>query len=342
MDYEKRVEKVRAFLKKKKGDCFITFNSSNIFYLTGLLDIEGWLVISEKEIDLFVPELYFYESLDNPGYNKIKIHIYKRKKFFPFLENYKKILFINSEISYLLWLQISKVLKEKFTPVENFILEMRAVKEKEEIELIEKAKEIAEKTLKEIKRLIDKRKNLTELDLVSEIKYKLIKNGARKESFEPIVASGVHSSYPHHKSKNKAIKKGEVIVIDMGADFCGYKSDLTATFFYGEISDEIKKIYNIVKDVQKYCIEFVLENAGNKKIKGKQVHKKAVEIFKKYKLEKYFIHGLGHGIGIDVHEKPQLSPGSKDIIEKGNVFTIEPGLYFHNKFGIRIENMLTL
>ena len=79
-----------------------------------------------------------------------------------------------------------------------------------------------------------------------------------------------------------------------------------------------------------------------RKIKGKQVHRKAVEIFKKYKLEKYFIHGLGHGVGIDVHEKPQLSPGSKDIIEKGNVFTIEPGLYFHNKFGIRIENMLTL
>jgi len=341
MNYEKRVEKVRGFLKKKKGDCFITFNSSNIFYLTGLIDIEGWLVIREKEVDLFVPELYFYEAFDNLGNNKIKIHIYKRKDFFSFLENYKKILFINSEISYLLWLQISKVLKEKFTPVENFILEMRAVKEKEEIQLIKKAKEIAERTLKEIKLLIDKRKSLTEIDVVSEIKYKLIKNGARKEAFEPIVASGVHSSYPHHKSKNKAIKKGEVIVIDMGADFCGYKSDLTATFFPGEVSDEIKKIYNIVKDVQKYCIEFIKENKSEK-IKGSYVHRKAVEIFRKYKLEKYFIHGLGHGVGIDVHEKPQLLPKSKDVLGKGNVVTIEPGLYFHNKFGIRIENILIL
>jgi len=240
-----------------------------------------------------------------------------------------------------LWLQISKVLKDRFKPVENFIQKIRAVKEKEEIQLIKKAKEIAEETLKEIKLLIDERENFTELDVVSEIKYKLIKNGARKESFEPIVASGVHSSYPHHKSKNKVIKKGEVIVIDMGADFRGYKSDLTATFFSGKVSDEIKKIYNIVKDVQKYCIEFIEENKS-KKIKGSYVHKKAIEIFKKYKLEKYFIHGLGHGVGIDIHEKPQLSPRSKDILEKRNVITVEPGLYFHNKFGIRLEKMLIL
>jgi len=341
MDYEKRIERVREFIKKKGGDCFITLNSSNIFYLTGLIDIEGWLVITEKEVDLFVPELYFYESLDNLGYNKIKIHIYKRRNFFSFLENYKNILFINSEFSYNLWSQISKILKEKFIPVENFILEMRAIKEKEEIQLIKKAKKIAEKTLKEIKLLIEERENITELDIVSEIKYKLIKNGARKEAFEPIVASGVHSSYPHHKSKNKAIKRGDVIVIDMGADFCGYKSDLTAAFFSGEVSDEVKKIYNIVKDAQKYCIKFIKENK-NKEIKGSSVHQKAIEIFKKYKLEKYFIHGLGHGIGIDVHEKPQLSPKSKDILGRGNVITVEPGLYFHNKFGIRIENMLIL
>jgi len=341
MDYEKRIEKVRGFLEKKKGDSFVTFNSSNIFYLTGLIDIEGWLVITENSADLFVPELYFYESLDSLGYNKIKIHIYRRKNFFSFLENYKKIFFINSEISYLLWLQISKVLKERFLPVENFILGMRAIKETEEIQLIKKAKEIAEKTLKEIKLLIEERKNITELDVVSEIKYKLIKNGARKESFEPIVASGVHSSYPHHKSKNKAIKKGEIIVIDMGADFRGYKSDLTATFFSGKVSDEVKKIYNIVKDAQKYCIEFIEENKS-KEIKGSDVHKKAIEIFREYKIEKYFIHGLGHGVGIDVHEKPQLSPKSKDVLERGNVITVEPGLYFHNKFGIRIEDMLIL
>lgn len=340
MNYERRLTKVKSFLEKKKADCFLIFSSPNIFYLTGINGIEGVLAISRKRVDLFVPELYLYETLDTLGYNKNKIHINKYKKFPHFLENYKNILFIPSEISHQFFLEISRK-NNNFLPVEDILLQMRSEKEPEEIELIKKAKEIAEKTLSQIQTLI--KDGVTELDILSEIKYKLIRNGADKESFETIVASGIHSSYPHHKSKNKELKKGEVIVIDMGADFRGYKSDLTATFFCGRVSKEIKKIYSIVKDAQSICIDFIYEEEQKgKKIKGKDVHKKAVEFFKKSGVEKYFIHGLGHGVGIDVHEKPYLSPTSKDIIKKGSVFTVEPGIYIHGKFGIRIENMLIL
>ena len=335
-----RINKVREFLKKKKGGCFLTFNPSNIFYLTGISEVEGILAITEKKVDLFVPELCFYQAIDS---NKnIQIHKYNEDDLINFLDDFKKTFFISTEISYLTYLKISKRTKRQFVPAENIFISLRSIKDEKEIELIEKAKKVTEKTLDEISNFIQKENKFTELDLLGEIKYLLNKNGAESESFEPIVASGIYSSYPHHKAKNKIIEKGEVIVVDIGADFCGYKSDLTNTFFYGDVSDEIKNVYKIVKDVREIATEYIYEKKQKGKIRGKDVHQKAITIFKKYNLEKYFIHSLGHGVGIDIHEKPNLSPGSNDIIEKGNVFTIEPGIYMHKKFGIRLEQMVIL
>ncbi|MCS7181122.1 MAG: Xaa-Pro peptidase family protein, partial [bacterium] len=289
-----RVEKIREFLEKKKVDCIFTKNSSHIFYLTGLLDIEGYLIIDKKNTYLFTSPLYIYESLDSFGYNKellktLFIKQIKNKTFQKFLSKYKKIGFVNTEISCSSFKNLQKEIKSKLIPVDDFILEMRMVKDEGEIEMIKKAKEITEKTLEKIK--VEIKEGITELDLVAEIKYQLIKNGARKEAFEPIVASGVHSSYPHHKSQNKIIKNGEVIVIDLGSDFCGYKSDLTRTFFCGDIDDEVKKIYKVIEETQRICIEYL----ENENLKGCDVYKKAVENFKKYNLDKFFLHGLGHG-----------------------------------------------
>jgi Xaa-Pro aminopeptidase len=333
-----RIEKVREFIENKKIDSVFTKNPSNIFYLTSFLDIEGYLLIDKKNLYLFPSPLYFYESLDSLGYNKniknIIIRELKDKTFQKFLSKYKKIGFINTEISYFSFKNLQKETNSKLIPLEDFFLDIRKIKDEEEIKLIKKSKEIAEKVLENIKDMI--KEKIKELDIVAEIKYQLIKNGARKESFEPIVASGINSSYPHHKSKNKEIKNGDVIVIDIGADFCGYKSDLTESFFCGKVNDEIKKIYDIVNETRKLCLEY----AEKENLKASDLYKKAVENFKKYKLEKFFLHSLGHGVGIDVHEKPYLTKKSKDKIQKGNVFTIEPGIYIHNKFGIRLESLI--
>ncbi|MCM8785577.1 MAG: Xaa-Pro peptidase family protein [Candidatus Omnitrophica bacterium] len=330
-----KIEKIRKFLDDKKIDCLFTKNPSNIFYITGFLDIEGYLLIDKNEIFFFTSPLYIYESLDSSRYNKnLKSYIIKDKTFEKFLSRYKKIGFIKTEISYFSFKNIQKQIKSKLIPIDDIFLELRKIKDQNEISYIKKAQDITEKTIKKIKEEI--KEGIKELDIVAEIKYQLIKNGARKEAFEPIVASGVHSSYPHHKSKNKEIKNGEVIVIDIGADFFGYKSDLTRTFFCGNVDNEILKVYKIVKETKNICTEL----AENKNIKANQVYQKAVENFKKYNIEKFFLHGLGHGVGIDVHEKPYLNKKSKDKIEKGNVFTIEPGIYINKKFGIRLESMI--
>jgi Xaa-Pro aminopeptidase len=338
VEFEKRIEKIREFISNKKIDAFFTKNQSHIFYLTGLFEIDGILLIDKENLYLFVSPLYLQESLDSFGYNKRIKNLYikelKNNNFQKFISRYKKVGFIETEISLHSFKNLKKQTKAELVGIiDDIILNMRMKKEREEIELIKKAKEITEKTMEKIKEEI--KEGITELDLTAEIKYQLIKNGARKESFEPIVASGINSSYPHHKSKNKKIKNGEVIVIDMGADFFGYKSDLTETFFCGKVDDEIKKIYNIVEETKKICIEY----CENENLRGKDIYKKAVENLKKYNLEKFFIHGLGHGIGIDVHEKPYLNKKGNEKIEKGFVFTIEPGIYLPGKFGIRLESM---
>jgi len=338
VEFEKRIEKIREFISNKKIDAFFTKNQSNIFYLTGLFEIEGILLIDKENLYLFVSPLYLQESIDSSGYNKKIKNLYikelKNKNFQKFISRYKKVGFIETEISHHSFKNLKKQTKtELFGIIDDIILNMRMKKSREEIELIKKAEEITEKTMEKIKEEI--KEGVNELDIVAEIKYLLIKNGARKESFEPIVASGINSSYPHHKSKNKKIKNGEVIVIDIGADFFGYKSDLTETFFCGKVDDEIKKIYKIVEETRRICIEY----CENENLRGKDIYKKAVENLKKYNLEKFFIHGVGHGIGIDVHEKPYLNKKGNEKIEKGFVFTIEPGIYLPGKFGIRLESM---
>ena len=337
MEFEKRIEKIREFISNKKIDAFFTKNQSHIFYLTGLFEIDGILLIDEENLYLFVSPLYLQECLDSFEYNKSIKNLYikklKNNNFQKFISRYKKVNFIETEISLHTFKNFKKQTKtELIGIIDDIILNMRMKKEREEIEFIKKAEEITKKTMEKIKAEI--KEGITELDLTAEIKYQIIKNGARKESFEPIVASGINSSYPHHKSKNKKIKNGEVIVIDMGADFCGYKSDLTESFFCGKVDDEIKKIYKIVEETRKICIEY----CENENLKGKDIYKKAVENFKKYNLEKFFIHGLGHGVGIDVHEKPYLNKKGNEKIEEGFVFTIEPGIYLPAKFGLRLES----
>ena len=181
------------------------------------------------------------------------------------------------------------------------------------------------------------KEGMTELDVEAEIYYLIRKYGGRKEAFSPIVASGKHSSYPHHKNQNRAIKMSEPIVIDMGVDFSGYKSDLTGTFFHGKIPKNFKKIHNAVRNVQKKCEEFAKEGVA-----ASEVHKLAVSIFEKDGLSKYFVHSLGHGVGIEVHEKPVLNFKSKEILKNNMVFTIEPGIYISGEGGVRLEKMIFL
>lgn len=332
MDYQIRIERVREFIDRKNLPAIIIKNPSNIFYLTGLLEIEGVLVIDKKNISLFTPSLYYSEVLDLATFY-IKTVIYKNEEFKKFLKRYNKIGFIDTEWTFSSYKNLLK--DYKIIPVPDFVKNMRMIKEAEEIRYIEKAIEINRKVLKDIKREIET--GIEEVIIAGKIHYLIRKYGGRREAFEPIIASGVASSYPHHKNRNIKIEKGKPVVVDAGVDYNGYKSDLTDTFFKGTPEKKFKEIYNILKDIQKKVIEFISPGKT-----GEEIHSYAVKLLKKKCLDKYFIHGLGHGVGIDVHELPVLAAGSKDEIKKGCVFTVEPGVYIPGKGGIRVEEMVII
>jgi len=334
MNYNGRIEKVREFLDRKKISSCIIIGNPNIFYLTGFLEIDGVLVIDMKNIFFFVPSLYQQECIDKVKFDG-KIQICNLKEMRKILLNLKKISFINSEVTIQTLNFWKKKIPVDFIPVDDFIKEFRAKKEGEEIKLIQKAFNIAKKVMDKIKFQI--KEGVSELDIVGEIQWLIRKFGGRKESFPVIVSSGINSSYPHHKPENKKIKKGEVVLVDLGVDFSGYKSDITKTFFIGKIPENFKFIYKKIKETIKICEENIKEG-----INASILYKMAVTNFKKENLDKYFIHGLGHGIGIEVHEKPVLNLKSKDILSKSNIFTLEPGIYIPNVGGIRLEKMFFL
>ncbi|HNS33447.1 MAG TPA: Xaa-Pro peptidase family protein [bacterium] len=331
MYYKKRLDNVRKQLEEKRAEALLVKNSSNIFYLTGILETEGFLIVDMKRANRFVPGLYLQEASDKKACTEVGI--YGMDDFRKFLSGYGKTAFISEELPYSLFCSLKKQAKTSFLPVPDILKDSRMIKEDSEIKLIKKALGINRRVFAEIEKNMEEGKSETEI--AGEI-HCLIRNfGGRREAFEPIVASGKNSAYPHHKNSGKRIKKNQPVVIDAGTDFRGYKSDLTRTFFCGSPSKKFGDIFKLLQETVDRTTEFVKPGKT-----GKEIHSFAVEFLKKKKLEQYFIHGLGHGVGIDVHEKPVLNSRSEDIMQKGCVVTVEPGIYIPGKGGVRIEEMV--
>jgi Xaa-Pro aminopeptidase len=230
-------------------------------------------------------------------------------------------------------LAVFKILRKKLPvrikPVKNLVESVRAVKDKSEIAAIRKAIEIAEKSLEKV--LTKIRAGYSETQVAAMLEFELKKAGANP-SFETVVAFGSNSAMAHHRPTARKLKKVDTILIDYGARFKGYCYDITRCFAVGKVTNFYAKVYKTVLRGQTDAIN-VLE-AG---IEAKKVDEIAKETIRSSKLPPYG-HGLGHGIGIDVHEQPPVSVLSKASLQNGNVITIEPAVYLDGKFGVRIED----
>ncbi|MCA9405762.1 MAG: M24 family metallopeptidase, partial [Candidatus Omnitrophica bacterium] len=154
-------------------------------------------------------------------------------------------------------------------------------------------------------------------------------------SFSPIVASGPNAALPHAKITDRKFKANDVVLVDMGIDVKGYKSDLTRMFFLGKIPELVKTVHTHVDTAKNLAIETIRSG-----ISVAKVDQQARKYLEKNKLSKYFGHALGHGVGLEIHENPRLSQKSREILEEGMIVTVEPGVYLPNKFGIRLEEMV--
>src|SRR5690606_4488529 len=195
---------------------------------------------------------------------------------------------------------------------------------------ITQAADIADKAISAILQLI--KVGMTEKELARKLELIIEELGSEKVAFETIVASGVHTALPHHRTSNKEIVVNEPVLLDFGATVNGYCSDMTRTIFIGNPSDEYRNIYNLVLKAHDEAIRKVKTG-----VTGQEIHQTVLDVFGK---EQVFLpHSTGHGVGLEIHEGPRLSLGSNEILKENMVVTVEPGLYYEGKFGVRIEDL---
>ncbi len=214
--------------------------------------------------------------------------------------------------------------------VSEDIEKIRSVKSSREIDLVKESVKIAERCLEEVLHKI--KPGVREVDIEALLTKAAIEHECSL-AFKPIVASGPNSAYPHHISSRRRIERGDIVVVDFGVRYRCYCSDITRTLVVGSPTPEVKNVIEAVAEAH-------MEAASKVKsgINTSDIDKIAREVLRKYGLDKYFIHSLGHGIGVECHERPSISPISEEKFEPGNTITIEPGVYFRGKFGVRIED----
>ena len=210
---------------------------------------------------------------------------------------------------------------------------MRVIKDEDEIKLMKKAASIGDKALEQVLKII--KPGVMEIEIAAELEYQMRKLGGEGTSFDTIVASGKRSAIPHGVASKKRVKKGELITIDFGTFYKGYASDMTRTFALGKPSKQLIEIYDVVYNAQKNAREKV--KLG---MKMKEVDALARNYIAQKGYGDRFTHSLGHGVGLNVHERPHVSQQSKEVLKEGMVITIEPGVYVPGKGGVRIEDMV--
>lgn len=207
-----------------------------------------------------------------------------------------------------------------------------SIKTEQEIQNISKAAALGDRCFSHILGFI--KPGMSEKQVAAEIKWFLITNGAEGLAFDTISVSGKRSCLPHGEPTDKRIEKGEFLTLDFGAVIDGYCADMTRTIAIGSVTDEMRRVYDVVLEAQLAAIDFI--KAG---VRCFDADKTARDIIANAGYGEYYPHGLGHGVGKLVHEPPTLNAKSEEILEKNMVITIEPGIYIPDKFGVRIEDL---
>lgn len=335
-------KKILEILSEEKLDAILISSVSNIVYLTGYagfsyFEREAFLIITRKENYLItdgryseaVSSIHGFKLLERSPENSLKNIFEKISK------NIKILGIEENDISVSEYKSLKKYFKLKSL---KDLRILRAVKTAEEISKIDKACQIGDKAFQFI--LGKLKTGITEKQIFHELEN-YVKSKNAEFSFPPIVAFGKNSSMPHYQTNNKKLLTNNIVLLDFGVKFENYCSDMTRTVFFGKADDKFKKIYNTVLDAQQKAIEALSDISIYNTLKSSRIDK----LTRDYIVKSGFPtipHSLGHGVGIEVHEAPALSPKAKDILKPGMVFSIEPGIYIPGYGGVRIEDLVVL
>lgn len=327
-----RLSSLKALMKESKLSATLISKEENVRYLSGFTGDSAVLIITDTEKILITDARYTEQARKEAASYKIIEQtegLWKKTAEEILTLKLKKIGFEGHHLTYSVYAALSKLLPSVelcHISLENF----REVKDEEEISNIKRACAIADSAFNEVLKFI--KPGVKEYEIAAFLDNAMRINGAEKAAFDTIAVSGARGSLPHGIPTEKLIISGEFVTMDFGAKFNGYASDITRTVAVGKATDEMQKAYDAVLKAQESVLSYI--KPGNS---GIEVDAAARKILGEY--EKYFAHGLGHGVGLEIHEEPRLSKKSKcKSLKENMVVTDEPGIYIEGQFGIRIED----
>jgi len=333
-----RAERARSILASREIDALLVTSLPTIRYISGFTGSDGALLLTGDETLILVDGRYVSQAAEeSPG---IPVVCYRSKgegiAEQILSRSLSRIGIEGERMTVLLY----ETLREKLAGCHFVLLrgecdDLRIVKTDEEIALIRQAASIAGSALQELFPLIAE--GVCEEDLATELEYRMRRLGAEGIGFETIVASGTRGALPHGRGSRKRIAPHELVTIDYGAVVGGYHSDETVTLAVGSVDQRLRDIYETVREAHDRAIEAVRPG-----VPLREIDAAARDFIASKGYGEYFGHGLGHGVGLEIHERPTLNPRSDDVAVEGAVFTVEPGIYIPGLGGVRIEDTVVV
>ncbi|WP_427902204.1 M24 family metallopeptidase [Ornithinibacillus xuwenensis] len=329
-----KLSKIRESLKALNLDALLITSPINRRYVTGFTGTAGIALISADEA-IFITDFRYTEQATDQAkeFNVIEHKQLIEQEVHAQLKRLqvKRLGFEKNHVTYSTYDQYQNLFDAELVPTSDIVEKIRLIKTPEELTVLQKAANIADAAFEHIQGYI--KPGVKEIEISNELEFFMRRQGATSSSFDIIVASGFRSAMPHGVASSKEIQAGELVTLDYGALYEGYVSDITRTFAVGEISEELRKIYDTVLEAQLRGVDGIKPG-----MTGKEADALTRDYITEQGYGEYFGHSTGHGIGLEVHEGPGLSSRSELKLEPGMVVTVEPGIYIPNVGGCRIED----
>lgn len=337
-----RIEKLRSRLAEEKLDGLLVSTGENRRYLSGFTGSYGWLLVTADRVALVTDGRYWAAVEESCPQVELLKYLPARDKRMgvlvaPWLNGTRTLGFESRNLTVADLEELRSDLGDRaeLKPTENLVEELRQVKDAHEIEQLKRVAAIADRAFQRTLAIL--KVGISEQEFCAELEHQLQKEGARKPSFDSIVASGPNGAYPHAGVTERKIQAGELITVDFGALADGYNSDITRTIWLGELEGEQEKLYRVVRKAHRAALDAIRPG-----VKAGDVDSVARELIAEAGYGEAFSHGLGHGVGLAVHELPRVRPGVETVLEPGMVMTVEPGIYLPGVGGCRVEDSVVV
>ena len=329
-----RMDKLAEALKDLGLQAFMVNKPENIRYLSGFTGgSDASLLISSKGKFIFTDPRYFQQvQMECPDWKLIAEKPGGHDRLVKQCAGFKKIGFESHAITHQHYAELERLLPGRLVAHSDVVEKLRMVKDEYELEKLREAARIGYEVFNEICSIVTL--GMTEKEIASQIDYQIRRLGCEKESFDTIAVGGPNAALPHGKPGSRRLKSGDMLTLDFGGFFQGYAGDMTRTIVFRKASAKLHTRYDLLLQAQNKALSMV--RAG---ISCREIDQAVRDHLKNYDLDTYFLHSTGHGVGLEIHESPRISVHSDHVLAENMVITIEPGIYFSDWGGIRIEDM---